>query len=198
MPAIWLFPRAGSPPDADQVRHFAEEEVGISECAVNPPDSGEDDAYVFTLEGEDGRTCTARVDWIPRDERSEHVQDLLDEIVQQEEDMAGELNDNAYDVVVSFEKDPNDMFAGMIAAYAIGSLGDCGILIPDIGTLSELALELADDEDAGNESPAAHQCEEGCTHTVFYRTAEEFASDFFEDHEGEDEEDEDGGSPGEY
>lgn len=190
MPAIWLFPRAGSPPDAEDVRNFAEEEVGISECCVNPPDSGEDDAYVFTLQGEDGKVCTARVDWFPRDERSEQVQDLLDEIVEQEGDMAGELNENSYDVVVSFEEDPNDMFAGMIAAFAIGSLGDCGILIPDIGTLSDLALELADDGSSAEAEEQAHECEEGCTHTVFYRTAEEFAQDFFEDQDGEPEEEE--------
>lgn len=190
MPAIWLFPRAGSPPDPNEVRNFAEEEVGISECAVNPPESGEDDAYVFTLEGEDGKACSARVDWFPRDERSEQVQDLLDEIVEQEGDMEAELNENSFDVVVSFEKDPNDMFAGMIVAYAIGSLGDCGILIPDIGTLSDLAMELADDGTAEGGHEHGPDCEEGCTHTVYYRTAEEFAQDFFEDQDEDSEEEE--------
>lgn len=192
MPAIWLFPRSAEEPRAKELLAFAADEVGVT--ARFYEDAAEDDdstAYVFSVVEDEEEAGSARIECCPRTSRDEERQEMIDEIVGQAPDLKDELDRNGLDMIVSFDATEEDLLAGCVAAYAIASLGNCGLLITGLDEFEELAAE-----EAGYEP---HEHDENCSHTRYYTNAEDFAEDFFGDDEdmteGEEDDEEEGDSP---
>jgi len=133
----------------------AEDNVQSTRVYVELPD----------LEGDEG-TPEVGIEIAPRLDRDESIQQMIDEILEQESSLKEDLQDNSYDIILTFDDTPAGVEAGSAVAYVLASETGSGVLIP--------AFSEEDD-------------------TVWFQDAEDFADAVFgeEDEDDEDDEDED-------
>jgi hypothetical protein len=101
---------------------------------------------------------------IPRLERDESLQELIEEVVEQEPGLDEALNHNARDIMLHFEDTMAGIEAGNALAYIIAQDTESGILIPGEG-------EDEDDQES-----------------FWFETAEDFADAAFSSDDDEEEE----------
>lgn len=185
MPAIWLFSRQKETPKAEELIAFAEEEVGVTTSAFPQAAEDEDDRdmTLFSVIEDGEETGSARVYFVPREEREAESQELIDDLLSQAEDLSDEMNGNKWDILIAFDATEEDLLAGCVVAYAVGSLCGCGLLVT--------GLEELDGEDEEHEHE--HEHDESCSCSKYYANAEDFADEFFgeDEEEGADLEDDD-------
>lgn len=184
MPAIWLFPHDVTDLSIDDLQREFREELGydLEINRVRRSEEGLISDVEVTVHIPEQPSGKIRVVANKREDRSDEIQDLVEEIVEQAEDLEPVLNDNVSDVALQFGDTNSDMLAGYLLAFALADQCDCGLLVTGLPATDEDLenLGLMDEEDEDEEGDDL-TAEDG-----------EFAGD--EEAEGDDDDDDDDGS----
>lgn len=178
MPAIMLFQKSGALLSLAEISQSLSELLGLNCSIMIDGDRISHDEYenasaelhsgtvyieLPDLEEDEGEP-TVSFEALPRLDRDDSMQKLIDEIVDQEISLKSDLNDNSRDLVLSFDDTPAGMEAGYALAYTIASETGSGILFPG----------FTDDDD-----------------TVWFDNAEDFADAVFGEGDDDDDDEED-------
>lgn len=178
MPAILIFQKSNEELTLADFSNGLEELLGLScglvvdgrridpsSAGTEPFESGTIYVDLPELEEDEGKP-EVLVDSAPRLDRDETFQALIDEIVEQDAELAPDMNQNSRDILLTFEETPAALEAGSALAYVIAAQTDSGILI-----------RSSDDQED----------------SIWFADAEEFAEYVFGDDEDEDEDDDEDG-----
>jgi len=178
MPAILLFPKEPLPLRAEALKESMSQALGLScfpckeggdrldefEAAEDGVQSGKVFVELPELESDEG-SPEVNFEMVPRLDRDESIQAMVDEILEQESGLRQEIEENGYDIILTFDDTPAGVEAASALAYVLASETGSGVLIP--------AFSEEDD-------------------TVWFQDAEDFADAVFgEDDEDGDEDDDD-------
>jgi hypothetical protein len=188
MPAIFMFPRLEGPLTLEEV---LEELSEVIDFAIEvEDDDADDDSGIFTnavirITDPAGESGKAEILIAAAPDRDPGTAELVEVILEQAEELRGEMTNNTHDVIVRSSDEDADCFAGLVVSYAIATVAECGLLVTGIPHMhgDDCGHEegLADDED--NVDPPA-----------WFDTPDDFADMFFGPDEDDEEcEDEDEG-----
>lgn len=183
MPAIFMFPRLEGPLTLEEVLEELSEVIDFA-IEVEDDDADEESGAfttaVLRITDPAGDAGKAEIMIAAAMERDPGTAELVGHILKEAEELRGEMTSNTHDVIVNFGPDDSDCFAGLVVAYSISAVCECGLLVT--------GMPHTDCEDC--EEGAHEEGEEAEDPPAWFETPDDFADTFFgsdEDEDGEDE-----------